>query len=246
MKNLTLLTLLPALVVAACTDGTTGTMSLSLTARGGGAAVTTSGDSTMIRLGNDTVIVRSVDLVLREIELKRADVAACDAVEGNGDCQEFETGPVLLSLPLGSAAIAQLVSVVAPAGTYDKFEFEIHKPNAGDDAAFIVAHPDFAGVSIRVTGTYSQAGARSDFTFTSDVDQGEEAGLVPPVTVQEGGAVNITLRVDISGWFLNGSKTALIDPASANKGQPNESLVANNIQNSFDAFEDDDHDGLED
>ena len=246
MKNLTLLTLLPALVVAACTDGTTGTMSLSLTARGGAAAVTTSGDSTMITLGNDTVIVRSVDLVLREIELKRADVLACDAVEDNGDCQEFETGPVLLSLPLGSAAITQLVSVVAPAGTYDKFEFEIHKPNSGDDAAFIAAHPDFAGVSIRVTGTYSRAGARSDFTFTSDVDQGEEAGLVPPVTVQEGGAVNITLRVDISGWFLNGSKTALIDPASANKGQPNESLVANNIQNSFDAFEDDDHDGLED
>jgi len=246
MKNLTLLTLLPALVVAACTDGTTGTMSLSLTARGGAAAVTTSGDSTMITLGNDTVIVRSVDLVLREIELKRADVIACDAVEDNGDCQEFETGPVLLSLPLGSAAITQLVSVVAPAGTYDKFEFEIHKPNSGDDATFLAAHPDFAGVSIRVTGTYSQAGARRDFTFTSDVDQGEEAGLVPPVTVQEGGAVNITLRVDISGWFLNGSKTALIDPASANKGQPNESLVANNIQNSFDAFEDDDHDGLED
>ena len=191
-------------------------------------------------------VINQVQLVLREIELKRSDVAACDAVEGNGDCQEFETGPVLLSLPLGSAAITQLVSVVAPAGTYDKFEFEIHKPNSGDDAAFISAHPDFAGASIRVTGTYSQAGTRSVFTFTSDVDQGEEAGLVPPVTVQEGGEVNVTLRVEISGWFLNGAKTALVDPVSANKGQPNESVVANNIQNSFDAFEDDNHDGIED
>ena len=108
------------------------------------------------------------------------------------------------------------------------------------------AHPEFAGVSIRVTGTYSQAGTRSDFTFTSDVDQGQEAGLVPRVTVQEGAAVNISLRVDIAGWFLNEAQTALVDPASANKGQPNESLVANNIQNSFDAFEDDDHDGRED
>ncbi len=88
----------------------------------------------------DSVIVRSVELVLREIELKRADVADCDAVEGNGDC----------------------------------------------------------------------------------------------------------LRVDIGGWFLNAAKTALVDPASANTGQPNEGLVANNIQNSFDVFEDDDHDGLED
>jgi len=36
-----------------------------------------------------------------------------------------------------------------------------------------------------------------------------------------------------------------VSPASANKGQPNESIVANNIQNSFKAFEDDDRDGLE-
>jgi len=69
---------------------------------------------------------------------------------------------------------------------------------------------------------------------------------VPPATVQEGGLVNVTLRVDIGGSLLNAAKTALVDPASANTGQPNEGLVANNIQNSFDVFEDDDHDGLED
>ena len=37
-----------------------------------------------------------------------------------------------------------------------------------------------------------------------------------------------------------------VDPASANPGQPNESVVANNIQTSFDAFEDDNDDGLAD
>jgi len=251
MKHRSLLTLMATLGIAACSNGSTGTMSLSLTARKAAAAgaapsLTTAGDSTVIVLGNDSVIVRSAELVLREIELKRADVAACDAVEGSGDCQEFETGPVLVSLPLGSAAIVQQVSVVAPAGTYDAFEFEIHKPNSGDDAAFIAANPDFANISIRVTGTYSQAGTRSDFTFTSDIDQGEEMNLVPPVTVQDGQTVNVTLRVDLSGWFLNGTKTALVDPASANKGQANESIVANNIENSFDAFEDDNHDAQED
>src|SRR2546422_6858185 len=37
---------------------------------------------------------------------KRSDVTACDAVMDNGDCEEFETGATLGSLPLGSSAIA--------------------------------------------------------------------------------------------------------------------------------------------
>lgn len=247
------------LVAAACSNSTLGTVGFSLTSRtaaspapsaafSSGAAVpsvTATGDSTVIALGNDTVIVRSAQLVVRKVELKRSDVASCDAIEGNGDCEEFETGATLVSLPLGSALITQEVSVAVPAGTFSALEFEIHKPSSSDDAAFIAANPDFANISIRVTGTYSQSGTRSAFTFTSDVNQSEESSLVPPVTVQEGQTLNVTLRVDVSGWFLNGAKTALVDPASANKGQPNESVVANNIQNSFKAFEDDNHDGLE-
>jgi len=246
MKNVKLLALVPAFVFAACSNGTTGAVSFSLTSRSAGApaaspafatapspTVAAAGDSTVIALGNDTVIVRSVELVLRQVELKRSDVTACDAVMDNGDCEEFETGATLVSLPLGSSAIATEVTVAAPPGTYNALEFEIHKPSSSEDAAFIAAHPDFATISIKVTGTYSQAGTRSDFTFTSDVDQSQESSL------------NVTLRVDISGWYLNDTKTALVDPASANKGGPNESIVSNNIQNSFKAFEDDNRDGLE-
>ena len=260
MKNLTWFALAPALVLAACSNSTTGGLSFSLTARkaaapapaaafSSGAAVPSvaaAGDSTVIVLGNDSIIVRSAELVLEQVELKRSDVASCDAVQGNGDCEEFETGATLVSLPLGSAAIAQQVSVNAPPGTYDALEFKIHKPSSGDDAAFIAANPDFANISIRVMGTYSQAGTRSDFTFTSEIDQGQESSLVPPLTVAEGQTANVTLRVDISGWFLNAGQTALVDPASANGGQPNQGVVANNIQASFKAFEDDNHDGLED
>jgi len=96
-----------------------------------------------------------------------------------------------------------------------------------------------------VTGTYSQAGTRSSFTFTSDVDRSQEAMLPSPATVQAGQSLSVTLRADLSGWYLNGAKTALVDPASANTGGANASVVANNIQNSFNAFEDDNHDGLE-
>jgi len=257
MKNVTLVALALSFVLTACSN--TGTVSLSLTSRqaaapapgasfaslASGASVAAAGDSTVIALGNDTVIVRSAQLVLRKVELKRSDVGSCDAVAGNDDCEEFETGATLVTLPLGSAMIAQQVSVPAPAGTFNALEFEIHKPGSGEDAAFIAANPAFAAISIRVTGTYSQAGTRSSFTFTSDVDQGRETSLVPPVTVGDGQGLNVTLRVDISGWYLNAAKTALVDPASANQGGANESVVANNIQSSFKAFEDDNHDGVE-
>src|SRR5439155_5486221 len=87
-------------------------------------SVEAAGDSTVIALGNDTVIVRSAQLVLKKVELKRADVAACDAVVGNSDCEEFETGATLVSLPLGSTAMAPQVTVSAPPGMYDKLEFQ--------------------------------------------------------------------------------------------------------------------------
>lgn len=248
------------LVVAACSEGTTGAVSLALTARrplgaplasaplGGSAApqVTAAGDSTVVVLGSDTVILRSVEVVLQEIKLKAVEAAGCDDVVGNADCEEFETGPVLASLPLGTAATETMISITAPAGQYDKLDLKIHRPESSDDAAFITAHPNFDGVSIRVTGTYSQAGTRSAFTFTSDLDANQEIELQPPLTVSAGTGTTVTLRVDVSSWFLNAAATALVDPASANKGQPNERVVAERIKGSFDAFRDDDHDGHDD
>ena len=259
MKNVTLVALALSIALAACSDSNTGTVSFALTARqaatpapsaafsstAAAPSVTATGDSTLITLGNDSIIIRSAQVVLRKVELKRSDVASCDAVAGNDDCEEFETGATLVTLPLGSAMIAQQVSVAAPAGTFNAVEFEIHKPSSSEDASFIAANPDFAAISIRVTGTYSQAGTRSGFTYTSDINQSQETMLPSPATVQEGQGLNITLRVDISGWYLNAAKTALVDPASANKGGANESVVANNIHDSFKAFEDDNHDGLE-
>jgi len=122
MKTAKLIALAPLMVLAACSDSNMGTVTFALTSRQAGApapsaaltsgaaavpSVATTGDSTVIALGNDTVIVRSAQLVLRKVELKRVDVAACDAVMSNGDCEEFETGATLVSLPLGSAAVAQ-------------------------------------------------------------------------------------------------------------------------------------------
>ena len=248
------------LTAAACSDSTTGAVSLALTTvrplgvpLGSAPSsitpapqVTTAGDSTVIVLANDTIILRSVELVLREIELKAVEDEACDSIADNDDCEEFETGPVLVSLSLGTTATETMISVNAPPGQYDELEFEIHKPSDSDEAAFIAAHPAFDGVSIRVMGTYSQAGTRSDFTFTSDLNAEQEIDLAPPITVSEGAATTVTLRVDVATWFLNAAGTALIDPASANQGQANEGVVQDRIEASIDAFRDDDHDGHDD
>jgi hypothetical protein len=248
-----------AFTFAACSDSTAGRLSLALTSRPanapaasssfqsfGAPTVSAAGDSTVISMGSDTIVVRSIELVLREIELKRVEVVECDSVPDNDDCEEFEVGPVLVSVPLGNMATETMVGILAPAGLYNRLEFEIHKPESSDDAAFIAAHPDFNGVSIRVMGTYSQAGTRSDFVYTSELGAEQEAFIDPPLTVAEGVATNVTLRVDIRSWFLNTGGSALLDPATANKGQPNESVVKDRIQASIDAFHDDNHDGHDD
>ena len=247
-------------LVAACSNDTAGRVSLALSSVRPGAAaassalsgvllsptVVTAGDSTVIAMGNDTIIVRSAELVVRQVELKRVESEGCDDVMGNGDCDEFETGAVLAALPLGTTATETVVAVDAPPGMYDALEFKIHKPEAPEDADFLAANPTFAGVSIRVKGTYSQAGTRSDFTFESDLNQDQEVVLSPPLTVSDGQPANVTLRIDIASWFLNGAGTALVNPATANKGQANEGVVKDNIEASIDAFRDDDHNGHDD
>ena len=255
---------IPLLVVLsgwACADGTVGNVSLALssrapagpapsaaleTARRLAPAVLAAGDSTVIALGNDTVIIRSLELVLREIELERVETADCDDSMASDDCEKFATGPMLVSVPLGATATETQITVAADAGMFNELEFEVHKPDEVTDAGFIASNPTFADLSIRVTGTYSQAGTRSEFTFESDLNEQQEVVLDPPLTIVEGEQTTVTLRLDVSQWFVNAGAGALVDPASANKGGPNENLVRDNIRASIDAFRDDDHDGQDD
>jgi len=188
-----------------------------------------------------TLEISRVAIVLREIEMERVDDDDCDDhVAGDDDsCEEFEIGPILLELPL-DGSIDQLVSADVPPGTYDELEFEIHKPESdGDDEAILTANPEFDGVSIRVEGTFDG----EDFVFLQDLDAEQEIDLSPPLVVEEGsGPIDVTLRLDVSGWFVR-PDGSLIDPRTANKDQPNEEIVEDNIERSIDVFEDDDQDG---
>jgi hypothetical protein len=230
------------------------------------ASVLLAGDTTVLAANPDTVIVRSVDLVLRRIKLEPVEVPACesddveeqdgqnndaDVNDSNSDedtegCEEIKAGPVLVSLPLGTAAVEALVDVSAPAGQYDRLHFKIHAPKLPRDSAFLRVNPTFAGVSIRVTGTFSHAGTRTTFTYESALEVEQEVTLDPPITVGAGAVASLTLRFDLSGWFAGPGGAGLVDPASANANGLNDALVRNNIRRSIHAFEDEDEDGHDD
>lgn len=231
-----------AALVLACGDGAgpdgDRTVSLSITGGGTPSLAIAAGDTVV--LGGNTLVLDRVQVVLREIELDRVNDDACDSISGEDDrCQTFATGPVLLDLPL-DGSITTVLSMVVDTGTYGELEFAIHKPDddTAADLAFLADHPEFTRVSIRAQGTFNG----TPFIYETDLNVDQEVDLVPPLVITEFNApTNLTLRVDVRTWFVvNG---ALINPASANKGGINEGAVKDNVKDSFEAYEDDDHDG---
>ena len=227
------------------------------------ASLQAGGPETFTDASNNTVAISSVELVLRKVELKPVERSDCDessqtivstvataASDGNDgnemneadeECDEMEAGPILVDLPLGG--IERMFEATVPAGTFDELQFQIHKPSDGGDAAdhaFLAAHPDFAGVSIRVKGTFNG----TDFTYTSDLNVEQELRFNPPVVVTAGTPAKLTVSLDLSGWFR--SSSTLVDPATAAKDGANEGLVRDNIIRSFESFKDNNEDGRDD
>ena len=183
----------------------------------------------------DQITFETVSIVLHKIELGLTSAPVCDPAVA-GDCEELKAGPVTLNLPLGDGAQMEFV-VDVPDGSYDKVEFKV----APDPAT---------GYSIHATGSYTpQGGSLSRFDFTSDLDAEQEHEFSAPITIPDpsGGSAGVTLFVDLSKWFANGTGDGFVDPSTANH-QPgtNEGLVKENIKNSLDAFEDENHDGKDD
>ena len=227
------------------------------------ASLQAGGPETFTDASNNTLAITSVELVLRKVELKPVERSACnessqitvataataasDGNEGNEmnevetECDELEAGPILVDLPLGG--IERMFEATVPAGTFDELRFQIHKPSDDGDAAdhaFLAAHPDFAGVSIRVKGTFNG----TDFTYTSDLNVEQELRFNPAVVVTAGTPAKLTVSLDLSGWFRNSG--TLVDPATAAEGGANEDLVRHNIIRSFQAFKDNNEDGRDD
>jgi hypothetical protein len=215
---------------------------------------------------NGKVRITSAQVVLSHIELKSD--AACttdaseDATDANDatdatapaatgqtdaenndehDC-EVHLDPVLVSLPMDGTTKVILDALV-PAGTYSGLRAKLEAVE-GDDAgasAFLAANPDFADISVKVAGVFTDAGGTDHaFTFTSKVGAELEMNFASPVTVGASTS-NLTVDVDVSTWFKDASG-GVIDPTNA----ANQEAIEAAIRASLRAFEDDNHDGHDD
>jgi len=148
-----------------------------------------------------------------------------------------EVGPTLLDIPL-DASTATSITASVPAGTYRGLEIRIDPISSGNrsSTAFLVAHPEFRNMSVRVEGTFNGKA----FVFMAPVDTRIETMFSAPVTV-DATSPNVTIAIDIANWFSDGAGGTL-DPSNSS----NASRISANIANSLHAFEDDDHDGHDD
>jgi hypothetical protein len=242
-------------------------ISLSATIGSAGAPAASGPAMDVIVSGtNGKVRITSAQVVLSHIEL--ASDAACttdanadandanDATDPPGqpgasepdaanndehDCG-VEVDPVLVNLPMDGTTKVILDALV-PAGSYSGLRAKLEAVE-GDDAgasAFLTAHPDFADVSVKVVGVFTDAGgADHPFTFTSHVEAELAMNFASPVTVGAS-TNNLTVDVDVGSWFKDAAG-AVIDPTSA----ANQETIEKAIRASLRAFEDDNHDGHDD
>jgi len=251
--------LIPVVAVAACSDAAAPSASsmMSVAFRVAPASSNLSAD----RLSDGTtpttptvssdITLSKVQLVLSHIQLSRIDSAcvrpdttddANDEVERRDDCHEIKLAPMLVDLPITPDAKVELSAPVPP-GKYRNLHARITALTADSRqrgaADFIAAHPDFAGTSVRIEGTY----AGKPFTYTTNVRAEIFIPFRPPLDLTDTTkAPSVTVAVDPSRWFKTASGTT-IDPTTVGLDQPNNRYIAANIRRSFRVFRDDDHDG---
>jgi hypothetical protein len=172
---------------------------------------------------NGTLRIEDIRLIVSELELERSD-GGCAAAAGVGDdhgeeCEEFESGPFLVDLPLAGGAVTLATDQVAP-GTYDELDFEVEDLEADEDddsgerqaiqsllAQLRTVYPAFpGGASMVAHGTFTPAGstAAQPFTVYFDAEIEVEMDLDPPVTVP--GASSLTVQVNPASWFKPGAQ----------------------------------------
>jgi len=203
------------------------------------------------------VRITSAQMVLSHLKL--AGDAACssssdgeateaDASEPDGndndenDCESMDVAPLLIDLPLdGSTKV--ILDAVVPAGTYTGLRAKLEAVEGDDDgaSAFLTAHPEFQGISVKVGGVFTDAGGVDHpFTFTSGVEAEIAVDFPAPVTVGASTS-NLTIDVNVGSWFTDASGP-VIDPTNA----ANQEAIEQAIRASLSAFEDDNHDGNDD
>jgi len=178
----------------------------------------------------DTLQLDTVKILMRNIQFKST----------FDDSLDFQTGMLVVRLNLTGTPNVIAVSDL-PNGTYDRVKFRLHKPEDFEtppDPEFKIGTSGNERFSVIVKGRFNG----STFLFRSNEGVDQELSLSPPLVVSDSlASVNVTILVDPTSWFVS-SGGGLLDPS--NLGNENE--IENNIETSFEAFEDNDEDGIDD
>jgi len=220
-----------ALVLGIAACGGSGTAHLGLGARAGTSTSTAASfgeQAQPLDLKNGIVVTR-LRVVVSEVKLATS----------SGE-SELKSAPLLIDLlqpDLETGKPHEVALADVDAGSYRELKFKIHKPALTDegvsvDNGLFWMASDHA--SVIVDGTVDGR----PFIYKSGVDAQEDVRG----TFQIGdGDHYVTLNLDPSAWF-GGTGAARLDPTDGS----NHSGIENNIETSFHAFQDDDHDGHED
>jgi hypothetical protein len=182
-----------------------------------------------IGTGANSLKITNVQFVLAETEMAQA--ATRDPLQ---------VDPILINLPLGAAAPRKVINASVSAGRYTALRAKLRA--AGAAGGFGTLHPDWpAGVSVRVAGVYTDpGGVPHNFTFTSAADAQLQIAFAQPITVDVA-TRNVTMAVNVARWFRDARGTVM-DP----RNTANAAAIDANIGRSFQAFQDDDGNGVED
>ena len=195
-----------------------GTGSASVAA-GGGDGSAAQGLSPAVQFSgtNGTLSIESAHLVVTEFEVSRADVDCDD--EGVEECEEFESEPKFIGLPLEGGTTVT-VSQQVPTGTYEEVEFEIDDLEADDDddeedeeqsqkELLQQIRSQFSNwpenASVRVAGTFTPASETAeprDFTAYFEAEIEVEKEFSEPLVIEgDDDDKSVTVTVDPAAWF---------------------------------------------
>lgn len=168
------------------------------------------GGSTL--LGDPTPPQNPVTIAGHVIAVNSIDLTLSELeIEGFNNAEtEIKGGTMLVALPVNGSLVTPVSATVAP-GVYHKLELKVR--------------------TVRIRGTFDGQA----FDVTVGVDEDLEMSIDPPLEVRELSQANLTVAVQISNWFRAGDGGAL---DLRNLSATGRSRLVNNIEASFDAFDD--------
>lgn len=170
--------------------------------------------------GTNEIEISEVKFFLEEFEL--------DGTNGTADFELEDLNDFIVNLPLDGTPMI-ITQAEIPVGFYDEFEMEIEKP----DSDIQVTDPDFrdetGSYSVVVKGLFNG----EEFTFRSTEDFEIDVDLNPPLEISEASQSTLVIEIFIPVWFM-GADGMIMNPKELN----NVEKINENIENSFEAFED--------